>query len=78
MEESDGQDSTAVVVRRPIVSFIDMIVSFIDMITIGLRTTEESCPSDSSTAVITLNNFSHHYLCCVALGHLLSMSFASR
>ena len=35
------------------------IVSFIDMITIGLRTTEESCPSDSSTAVIMLNNFSH-------------------
>ena len=34
------------------------IVSFID--TIGLRTTEESCPSDSSTAVITLSNFSHH------------------
>ena len=33
------------------------IVSFID--TIGLRTTEESCPSDSSTAVITLSNFSH-------------------
>ena len=36
------------------------IVSFIDTITVGLRTTEESCPSDSSTAVITLNNFSHH------------------
>ena len=34
------------------------IVSLID--TIGLRTTEESCPSDSSTAVITLSNFSHH------------------
>ena len=30
------------------------IVSFIDMITIGLWTTEESHPSDSSTAVITL------------------------
>ena len=29
------------------------------MITIGLRTMEESCLSDSSTAVITLNNFSH-------------------
>ena len=26
-------------------------MSFIDTITIGLRTTEESCPSDSSTAV---------------------------
>ena len=38
------------------------IVSFIDTITIGLRTTEESCPSDSSTAVITLSNFSHHVL----------------
>ena len=36
------------------------IVSLIDTITIGLRTTEESCPSDSSTAVITLSNFSHH------------------
>ena len=33
---------------------MDPIVSFIDMITIGLRTTEESHPSDSSTAVITL------------------------
>ena len=32
---------------------------FIDTITIGLWTTEESCPSDSFTAVITLNNFSH-------------------
>ena len=30
------------------------IVLFIDMITIGLRTMEESCPTDSSTAVITL------------------------
>ena len=29
------------------------------MITIGLWTTEESCPSDSSTTVIMLNNFSH-------------------
>ena len=36
------------------------IVSLIDTITIGLRTTEESCPSDSTTAVITLSNFSHH------------------
>ena len=36
------------------------IVSSIDTIIIGLRTTEESCPSDSSTAVITLSNFSHH------------------
>ena len=27
---------------------IHMIVSLIDTITIGLRTTEESCPSDSS------------------------------
>ena len=35
-------------------------MSLIDTITIGLRTTEESCPSDSSTAVITLSNFSHH------------------
>ena len=34
-------------------------MSLIDTITIGLRTTEESCPSDSSTAVITLSNFSH-------------------
>ena len=34
-------------------------MSFIDTITIGLRTTEESCPSDFSTTVITLNNFSH-------------------
>ena len=32
------------------------IVSLIDTITIGLRTTEESCPSDSSIAVITLSN----------------------
>ena len=36
------------------------IVSLIDTITIGLRTTEESCPSDSSIAVITLSNFAHH------------------
>ena len=56
VEESDGQDSS--VVRRPIV--IVTIVSSIDTIIIGLRTTEESCPSDSSTAVITLSNFSHH------------------
>ena len=35
-------------------------MSLIDTITIGLRTTEESCPSDSSIAVITLSNFSHH------------------
>ena len=36
------------------------IVSINDTITIGLRTTEESCPSDSSTAVIMLSNSSHH------------------
>ena len=36
------------------------IVSLIDTIIIGYRTTEESCPSDSSTAVITLSNSSHH------------------
>ena len=56
VEESDGQDSF--MVRRPIV--IVTIVSSIDTIIIGLRTTEESCPLDSSTAVITLSNFSHH------------------
>ena len=48
------------------------IVSLIDTITMGLRTTEESCPPDSFTAVITLSNSSHHYfdlsvfsLCCM-------------
>ena len=34
----------------------------IDMITIGLQTKEESCPSDSFIAVITLNNFSHQLM----------------
>ena len=48
------------VVRRPIVIVSTPIVSLIDTITIGLRTTEESCPSDFSKAVITLSNFSHH------------------
>ena len=43
------------------------IVSLIDKITIGLRITEESCLSDSSIAVITLSNFSHHGLVCLQL-----------
>ena len=41
---------------------MDPIVSFIDIITIGLRTTEESHASDSSTAVITLT-ISHIIQC---------------
>ena len=44
------------------------IVSINDTITIGLRTTEESCPSDSSTAVITLSNSSHQ---CQVPSHTL-------
>ena len=41
------------------------IVSLIDTITIGLRTTEESCPSDSSIAVITLSNSHIVYCTCI-------------
>ena len=42
-------------------------MSFIDTITIGLQTTEKSCPSDSSTAVITLNTHHNLLLFCARL-----------
>ena len=51
------------------------IVSFVDTITIGLWTTEGSCPSDSSTAVITLNNFSHQLTHTAITLHLSIQSY---
>ena len=49
------------------------IVSLVDMIAIGLRTSEESHPSDSFTAVITLT-ISHIQLTHAAITRYLSTS----